>query len=78
MRIRMLVGISGPALTLEPGDRHDFPQDEALRLIAAGIAAPVAEIEIERAVLAPVVEQRKLALESSSSTDCIQQKKKRR
>lgn len=56
--IEMTTGLSGPALTLDPGDRHDFPQDEALRLIAAGYAIPVAEKEIERAVLTPVIETR--------------------
>lgn len=58
MLIRMLVGLSGPALLLGPGDERDFPQDEALRLISAGYAAPVAEIKIERAVAAVAPETR--------------------
>lgn len=58
MRIRMLVGLSGNAYSLGPGDEHDFPNDEALRLIAAEFAIPVAEIEVERAVAEPVTEKR--------------------
>lgn len=56
--VEMTVGLSGPAYTLDPGDKRDFPQDEALRLINAGFAVPVAEKQIERAVLAPVIETR--------------------
>jgi hypothetical protein len=58
MLVRMLVGLSGSAFSLGPGDECDFPQDEALRLISAGFATPVAEIKIERAVQAPVFEKR--------------------
>jgi hypothetical protein len=58
MLLRMLVGLSGNAYSLGPGDERDFPQDEALRLIAAGYAAPVAEIKIERAVAVPQAEKR--------------------
>lgn len=58
MLVRMLVGLSGSAYSLGPGDERDFPQDEALRLIAAGFAIPVAEEKIERAVVAPAPERR--------------------
>ncbi|TPL36739.1 hypothetical protein FJ947_10825 [Mesorhizobium sp. B2-4-8] len=58
MLIRLLVGLSGPDILLDPGDERDFPQDEALRLISAGFAAPVAEIKIERAVQVPAAERR--------------------
>ncbi|MEY9580964.1 hypothetical protein ABIE88_008540 [Bradyrhizobium diazoefficiens] len=58
MIIEMTVSLSGPAYLLEPGDRRDFPQDEALRLVAAGFAVPVSEPQIERAVSAPAVETR--------------------
>ncbi|MCK1541440.1 hypothetical protein IVB12_05465 [Bradyrhizobium sp. 179] len=54
----MTVGLSGPAYFLEPGDRREFPQDEAMRLIAAGFAVPISEQQIERAVAAPAVETR--------------------
>lgn len=59
MKIKMLVGLSGPAITLGPGDDADFPQDEALRFIAAGYAIPLTEKIIERAVQKPVRETRK-------------------
>lgn len=58
MLVRMLVGLSGNQYSLGPNDEYDFPSDEALRLITAGYATPVAEIKIERAVAAPVVERR--------------------
>jgi hypothetical protein len=50
MRIRMVVGLSGPATSLSPGDEAEFPQAEALRLVEAGYAVPVAEAKVERAV----------------------------
>ena len=53
MRIRMMVGLSGPAINLMPGDEADTEQAEALRHIAAGNAVPVSEQKIERAVKAP-------------------------
>lgn len=54
----MTVGLSGPTMTLNPGDERDFPQEEAVRLIAAGYAVPVVERQIERAVAEPVAETR--------------------
>ena len=54
----MLVGLSGSAYSLGPGDERDFPQDEALRLVSVGFAVPVSEIKIECAVQAPVFEKR--------------------
>lgn len=50
MRVRMVVGLSGPTTNLAPDDETDFPQDEALRLIEAGYAVPVADAKVERAV----------------------------
>lgn len=50
MRIRLLVGLSGPAYSLGPGDERDFPQGEAIRLIQAGYAVPVAGDVVERAI----------------------------
>ena len=58
MLVRMLVGLSGNQYSLGPKDEHDFPQDEALRLISAGYAVPVAELKVERAVAAPAPERR--------------------
>lgn len=45
MRVRMTVGLSGPAVCLQPGDEADFPKDEALRLVQAGYATPVEKTE---------------------------------
>jgi hypothetical protein len=56
--VKMTVGLSGPAYLLNPGDTRDFPQDEALRLIAAGFAVPVSEPQIERAVAPTAPETR--------------------
>lgn len=50
MRVRMMVGLSGPTINLIPGDEADFPQAEALRLVEAGFAVPAVEAKIERAV----------------------------
>ena len=50
MRVRMMVGLSGPTINLIPGDEADFPQAEALRLVEAGFAVPVVEAKIELAV----------------------------
>lgn len=61
MMIRMTTGLSGSMFTLAPGDERDFPQDEALRLIAAGFAVPVAEAPRERAVAPPAPERRRRA-----------------
>jgi hypothetical protein len=52
MKIRMKTILAGPAGTLDVGD-HDLPTDEALRLVACGVAIsleppPVPE-EIETA-----------------------------
>jgi hypothetical protein len=59
MLLEMTVGLSGPAYSLDPGDKREFPRDEALRLINAGFAVPVAERQIERAVAFPAIETRK-------------------
>ncbi len=55
----MTVGLSGPTLTLSPGDEHDFPDAEAKRFVAAGFAVPVMAEKVERAVKrAPAKEKR--------------------
>lgn len=58
MRIRMTTGLSGPHYTLSPGDEHDFPDGEAVRLIDAGFAVPVAGAKVERAVRHKPAEKR--------------------
>lgn len=50
MLVRMLTGLSGTAFALVPGDEHDFPEAEAIRLIEAGFAAPAAPSKTERAI----------------------------
>lgn len=57
MKLKMLVGLSGNEYALAPGDEYEFPEAEALRLIAAEYAVK-AEIDVERAVAQPVTERR--------------------
>lgn len=60
MLVRMLVELSGPGMLLVPGDEREFSDAEAVRLIAAEYAVPVAEQRVERAVVAePAAELRK-------------------
>lgn len=60
MKLRMLTSIAGIDFSLSPGDETErFANDEAVRMIAAGFAVPVAEIAIERAVQAPAPEKRR-------------------
>lgn len=69
MRVRLLVGLSGPAYNLAPGEEFDFPQAEAARLVDAGYAVPAAERKIERAVVAPVLEKRGKRGKNVADTD---------
>lgn len=81
MLIRMTTGLSGPAYSLGPGDERDFPQDEALRFIAAGYAVPVAGQEIERAVEDPPAIETRPAVTAPTPTSAPRpklKKKKRR
>lgn len=57
MKIKMLVGLAGNEYSLSPGDEREFPDKEAIRLIDAGYAVPVAE-GIERAVVQSAPERR--------------------
>jgi hypothetical protein len=59
MKIKMLVSLAGNEYSLSPGDERDFTQAEAIRLIDAGYAVPVAEEKTERAVAQPAAERRK-------------------
>lgn len=59
MRVKLLVGLSGPTGILEPGSEYDCEAGEAIRLIERGFAAPVSEPKIERAVAKPAREKRK-------------------
>lgn len=54
----MLVGLSGPTFTRNPGDEHECDDAEAKRLIAAGFAVPINEDPTERAVATAAPETR--------------------
>jgi hypothetical protein len=59
MKIRMLTSLSGIDFSLSPGDDTEaFTDEEAIRLIKAGYAAPVAEAETEKATKRQVREKR--------------------
>jgi hypothetical protein len=64
MLVRMMVDLRGPTISLEAGDEHEFPQDEAIRLIKEGFAVPVAKPEIELAVKEPPAETREAIVPS--------------
>ena len=57
--MRLLVGLSGPAGTLNPGDPYVCDDGEAVRMISARYAVPWAEPAIERAVVAVPEKRRK-------------------
>jgi len=59
MKVKLLVGLSGPAFTLEPGTIYECDDSEATRLICARYAVPFADDQIERAVALPAPEKRK-------------------
>ena len=61
MKIKMRVHISGDGFAHAPGDEVDRPDDEAIRLIKKGYAAPLTAVPMERAVVAPAVEMRPAA-----------------
>jgi hypothetical protein len=54
MKLKMLVGLSGPDMSLSQGDVAEFDVEEAARLVDAGFAVPVKK-GVNRAA-APVVE----------------------
>lgn len=61
MKIKMLVSMAGPAISLNVGDEHECDDAEAMRLIAAGFAVPVSEMTIERAVFKPARAEKRTA-----------------
>lgn len=51
MRIKMLVSLQGPTLSLECGDEYmNCDPAEAKRLVEAGFAVPIAEPKRQKAV----------------------------
>ena len=58
VKVRLLVGLSGPTFNLQPGDIYECDEAEATRLHSARYAIPYEEDRIERAVIAPAPERR--------------------
>lgn len=59
MKIKMLVGLAGVDFSLSPDEETDrFDAKEAGRLVEAGIAVPVSEKPVERAVKPSAPERR--------------------
>ena len=58
MKIKMLVSMAGNGFSLSPGDPWDVPEKEAIGLIEAGFAIPLASSEIETTTLDPTTEKR--------------------
>jgi len=58
VKVRLLVGLSGPTFNLQPGDIYECDEAEATRLHSARYAIPYEEDRIERAVVAPAPERR--------------------
>lgn len=58
MKIRMLVGLQGPNLSLEAGDEYkNCDPAEAKRLVEAGFAVPIVADKKERAVKADMAKE---------------------
>lgn len=58
MKIKMIVSMAGNGFSLSPGDEWEVPEQEAIGLINAGFAIPLASTEIETTTLDPSTEKR--------------------
>lgn len=58
MRVKMLAHFSGPAVDWPTGSEQELDQAQAVRLIEAGFAIPVATVSVETATKKPVREKR--------------------
>lgn len=58
MRIRLLTSLATAARAFDEGEVIDWPDAEAIRLVAGGQAVPQIEREIERAIAPPAGERR--------------------
>jgi hypothetical protein len=58
MLVRLTVDLAGP-VHRELGKEYEFERGEAIRLIEAGFAMPIADVSVERAVPVSFVEHRK-------------------
>lgn len=59
MRIKMLASFAGTSIDWPAGSEQELEAKEAVRLIEAGYAVPVATVKVETAAAAPVREKRK-------------------
>ena len=60
MKIKMLASFAGADFSVEPNEETSrFSDAEAIRMIEAGFAVPVAAPQVERATKAPAPEKRK-------------------
>lgn len=50
MKIEFKQGLSGPAYSYNPGDIDDIKKEKAIRFCEAGIATPVKEKVVEKAI----------------------------
>ena len=66
MKIRMLTSIAGAGFSKEPGEEWETDDKQAIRLIEAGYAVPVAETVLETATRQPVAERRQRSRAKSS------------
>ncbi|TPM58984.1 hypothetical protein FJ959_08910 [Mesorhizobium sp. B2-2-4] len=69
MKIKLLVSLAGAYRAFNAGDEPDWDDADAIRLIEAGFAIPVAETKIERAVATPTAERRKRDVASADSNN---------
>lgn len=60
MRVRMTTHIAGAGFAYGPGEECEFPEADAVRLIASGASVPVAEADIEIAVRSDAPEKRQI------------------
>ena len=58
MRVTMLAGFAGPVVDWPTGSVQDLDDAEAIRMIEAGFALPVATVKAETATLKPSREKR--------------------
>ena len=57
MKIKMLTSLSGPDYSYEANQIAEFEDEEAVRLIEAGIAVPVSGKKVENTMLDPAAKE---------------------
>jgi hypothetical protein len=68
-RLKMNTGLSGPDLTLSPGDEHEFEDTEAERLIEAGFGEELIDAAEQAAAEKAAAE--KVAAEQTPATAAV-------